>query len=97
MVVVFSFEDSKRKIWFVGKDVVDLLGLTALDHLATHDHATLREIYFLTNLSHHVPLVAASSDERGRDEFSANVGLGEGLLTQVCLLAILTFLRFTLA
>jgi len=38
-------------------------------------------IGFLSNLSHHIPLVAVNSNQRGRDEFGANVRLGEGLLT----------------
>ena len=84
VVVVLRFQNGERNVWFVGEDVVRLLRLPTLNCLATHDDATFREVGFLTNLGHQVPLTRA--DNGGRDELAADVCLGEGFFVHAALL-----------
>ena len=78
VVVVLGFKDSEGQIGFVRKDVVGLLGFTALDGLPANDDAAIREIGFLADLGHHVPFFSVRAEQRGRDELRADIGLGKG-------------------
>ena len=75
--VVLGLHDSKWEIRLVGENVVGLLGFAASDGFAMNDHAAFREVDFLPNLHHDVPLVAIWPNQCGRDELGADVRFGE--------------------
>ena len=79
MIVVFGFDDGDRN-GFVEEKIVGLFGFAALDRLAANDDAAFGEVDLLAKLGHHVPLTAVWADNRGSDEFRADVGFGEFLL-----------------
>jgi hypothetical protein len=60
---------------FGAKDIIGALRFAASEQFPPDNHTAFGERHFLTNLTHHVPLVA--SREGRRDEFRANIALAE--------------------
>ena len=83
VVVVLGFDDGERKVGFEEKQVIRLLGLPALDRLASDDDATHGEISFFPDLSHQIPTRSLRPAQRRSDKLGSNVRFGEGFFVHL--------------
>lgn len=80
--VVLRFDDCDGDVGLGRKDVVGALALAATYHLAAHDNPPLGEADFFPNLRGNVP---PGGDQRGSNEFRADIALAKNPLIQVAL------------
>ena len=80
VIVVFRFDDGDRDARLVEEKVIGLPGFTALDRLAANDDTALGEVDLFPQLGHHILSAAVWTDQRGSDEFRADIRFGESLL-----------------
>ena len=73
MIVILRFNDCDGDVWFVVKQLINFLSLTAFDAPTSNNDRPVCKIDFLTNLRHHIPFRVICACNSGSDELRSDV------------------------